>query len=106
MGRKRFIKLQRTDISSRELNLSPIGGSEFTKKKVAIIHIKGHQAGWSEEAIGNRLADEEARKAALLPEVSKILPLLPVTAPLPEKLSFPPEKLEIIKKKWGREKRK
>lgn len=70
---------------------------------MAIIHVKGHQAGCSEVAIGNRLADEEARKAALLPEVSKILPLLPVTAPLPEKLSFPPEELEIILKSGAEE---
>lgn len=74
-------------------------------KRVAIIHIRGDQAGCSEEAIGNQLADEEAWKAALLPEISKILPLLPVTAPLPEKLSLPPEELEIIKTEWGRRNR-
>ena len=72
-------------------------------KRVEIIHIKGHQAGCSEEAIGNPLADEEARKAALLPEISKILALLPVIAALPEKLSFPPEELEIIIKSGAEE---
>lgn len=72
-------------------------------KKLGIIYIKGHQAGCLEEVTGNRLANEEARKTALLPKISTILLLLLVTAPLPEKLYFPPELLEIIKKSGAEE---
>lgn len=73
------------------------------KIKVAIIRIRGCQAEYSEVAIGIQPADGEAWKVALLPEVSKILLLLPVTQPLPEKTSFPPEELEIIKNNGAEE---
>lgn len=47
-------------------------------KEVEIIHVRRHQAGYSEETTGNRVANGEVQKAALVPEVSGILLLLPV----------------------------
>ena len=53
--------------------------------KVAIIHCPGHQKGHSPEAVGNRMADQEARKVALHPPMvatfsmpSPVLPEKPV----------------------------
>lgn len=65
-------------------------------KWVAIMYVRGHQAGYLEEAIGNSLAGEKTQKVTFLPELSKVLLLLPATQSLPQKLPFPPE-LEIIK---------
>lgn len=51
------------------------------------------------------LVDEETHKATLLPELSKMPPLLPVTPSLPRKLSFLPEEFEIqLKVTWQRKK--
>lgn len=51
-------------------------------REVEIIHVKGHQSGYSEEKIGKKLGNGEVQKAALLTEVSGILLLLPVAQPL------------------------
>ena len=41
-------------------------------EKIAVVHVKGHQRGLTSKIRGNNLADEEAKRAALLPvKVSK-----------------------------------
>lgn len=53
-------------------------------KEVEIRAVKGRQAGCSEETTGNQLLSGDVQKAVLLPEVSGIPPLPPVTELLPE----------------------
>lgn len=53
-------------------------------KQVEIRAVKGHQAERSVETIDNQLVNGDFQKVALLPEVSGVLPLLPVAHLLSE----------------------
>lgn len=45
-------------------------------RQIAVIHVGGHQKGNSFEAIGNRIADEEAKRAGVKAKTSNIFLLL------------------------------
>lgn len=74
-------------------------------EKVAIMHCWGHQKGTADFEIGNRLADQEAKRAAEITEV-KVLSLIPdgkiQTIDMNQKPNYTKEDLKLIEDLKGK----
>lgn len=74
-------------------------------EKVAIMHCWGHQKGTADFEIGNRLADQEAKRAAEITEV-KVLSLIPdgkiQTIDMNQKPNYTKEDLILIEDLKGK----
>lgn len=65
-------------------------------EEIAVVHVSGHQQGHSPEAMGNRLADEEAKQAALGSRVN-IMSLIPTPIPMKKIPIFNEKEKEMMR---------